>query len=113
MTALKAHPETLDLFLYAGDGVTVVIEFVNEDDGSVFPTTGEWLAEIRSYETVVDAFTVTNDEATGTIRLSLTGDQVTALWPSAYWDLQQISPGAEPHTWYRGKITIEGDVSRG
>lgn len=115
MTTLKARPEQLDLALYAGDGVTVVLNFVNDDDGTPFPTTGTWLAEIRAsnYGDLITSFQVTNDEANGTVRLSLTGEQVYLLWPSAVYDVQQIDTGAEPRTWYRGKITIEGDVSRG
>lgn len=111
MTTLKAQPETFDLHLYAGDGVTVVIQFINDDDETPFSTEGEWLAEIVSYGAVVGAFTVTNDVATSTVKLSLTGEQTTALWPNAYWDLQHTPPGAEPHTWYSGKLTIQGDVS--
>jgi hypothetical protein len=113
IATLKAHPTDLDLALYAGDGVTLAFTFT---DGSIaWPTTGAWAAEIRSCEggDVVTSFTVVNDEVAGVVTLSLSGDQVRSLGESAVYDLQQIAPGAEPKTWYRGRITIEGDVTRG
>lgn len=113
MTLLKALPTQLDLLLYAGDGCTLVFSFLEE--GQPWPTTGTWAADVRASEVgpVITSFTINNDETTGVVKASLSGAQVRSLGNEAVWDLQQTPPSAEPRTWYRGKIDITGDVTRG
>jgi hypothetical protein len=116
MTTLKTHPAELDLALYAGDGFAMAFRFSTDAGGvNPYPTPGVWTADIRSCVggDVITSFTVVNDDVDGVVTISLTGEQTASLWPSAVYDLQQQAPDAEPRTWYRGAITIEGDVTRG
>jgi len=112
MTTLSTAPQELNLNLYSGDGVTLIFTFV--EDGDPWPTTGTWLAQVRSspVNDVITSFHIANDEAGGVVTASLSGVQVRSLGNDAVWDLQQHPPGAEPRTWYRGCINVIGDVSR-
>lgn len=111
-------PVALDLKLYAGDGFAVQFVFVDKVTGLPWPATGTWEAQIRAPATnavILTSFTIDDSlEATGEITASLTGEQVRSLLgvSNAYWDLQQIIPGSEPRTWYRGRITASQDVTR-
>lgn len=113
MPTLNALPNQLDLLLYSGDGVTLAFSFT--ENGSPWPTTGEWTADVRASEVgeVIASFSITNDEETGIVKASLSGEQVRSLGNEAVWDIQQVAPGADPRTWYRGLITIKEDVTRG
>ena len=110
---LTTAPQELNLNLYSGDGVTLLFTFIENE--VAWPTAGTWIAEIRGSTggAVIAEFFISNNQAGGVVTASLTGTQVAALGQSAVWDLQQTPPGAEPRTWYRGNITVAGDVSRG
>ena len=113
-TNLKALPSELDLVLYSGDGVTIAFAFT--EDGQPWSTAGEWTAEVRASTVgpVITSFAIDNTAPeTGVVKASLTGAQVRSLGNGAVYDLQHVAPGAEPRTWYRGTITVTGDVSRG
>lgn len=112
MTTLSTAPQELNLNLYSGDGVTLIFTFI--EDAEPWPTTGTWLAHVRASEVgpVITTFTLAVDETAGTVTASLSGAQVRSLGNEAVWDLQQTPPSAEPRTWYRGAITVTGDVTR-
>lgn len=113
MASLSATPAILDLNLYAGDGVTIAFEFT--EAGEPWPTLGTWEADIRATdksEEVIANFGVIVDDEAGLVTLSLSGEQVRDLGTSAVYDLQQVIPGAEPRTWYRGNIKVGWDVTR-
>jgi hypothetical protein len=118
MATITFQPSTLDLKLYAGDGFGVAFKFADKATGDPFPVAGVWAAEVRAPASAADALTsfAIDDSAaaTGVIAISLTGDQVRTIMASteATWDLQQTEPGAEPRTWYRGRITAGQDVTR-
>lgn len=116
-TTISVQPIQLDLRLYAGDGFTMEFKFVDKTTGTPWPTTGAWAAQARSpaeSETILLEFDVDNDAGAGTVTMSLLGEQTRALLGarSASWDLQQHIVGAEPRTWYRGKISATQDVTR-
>jgi hypothetical protein len=119
MPAIDVTPATLDLTLYAGDGFSMRISFVNKVTGDPWPVDGTWLAQIRPTAAAADPiaeFAIdTTDAANGNITASLSGDDTRACLESpgvATWDLQQIPPGGEPRTWYSGKVKTTQDVTR-
>jgi hypothetical protein len=118
MATLTVQPTVLDLKLYAGDGFTMRMIFVDKISGDPWPADGEWLAQVRASPPDTDIltdFTVdTTDAATGIILLSLSGVQTATLAENgqATWDVQQIETGADPRTWYRGVVRTISDVTR-
>lgn len=110
-------PETLDLALYAGDGVSIRISLTTSD-GNPITVPGTVKAQIRkarSDSTVAAEFTATPVD--GAVIISLTGTQTAALVPdehqfSGVWDLQWIPDGGQPTTLVRGAVTCDGDVTR-
>ena len=127
-TLVSTRPRTLDFDLYAGDSFAVVFEFINEKTKEPWPLDGTFKAEIRAKGEVVTEFTVDDTEQTdGKLRLSLTGEQTDTLataTPTCHhrsaattcaqcmsWDLEQSFDGG-PRTWYRGAVTVTGDVTR-
>lgn len=113
MTTIVVLPQTLDLYLYAGDGFNARFTFKNLDN-TPFAIPGEWRAQIRKsagHPEVLDTFTVTVDSDNGVLNIALTGEQTDALPPRSRWDLQQTPPESEPRTWYRGGLYFDEDVS--
>jgi hypothetical protein len=114
---LDVQPMVLDLTLYAGDGFSLLLAFTDEL-GAPWDASGSWTAQVRAtpVSTEVQAsFTVdTTEAATGKVRLTLTGEEVRAILTStgkSVWDVEQIVGGV-PRTWYRGDVTVVGDVTR-
>lgn len=119
MPAIDVTPATLDLTLYAGDGFSMRISFVNKATGAPWPVDGTWLAQIRQTAAAADpplaTFVIdTTDAVNGNLTVSLTGDDTRACLatPVSFWDLQQTPPGGEPRTWYSGKVKASQDVTR-
>jgi hypothetical protein len=113
-TVLSTMPQELNLNLYSGDGVTLLFNFIV--DAGPWDTSGVWTAEVRrsAVADVITSFTIDNSvPLTGVVTASLSGAQVSLIGNEGVWDLQHVAPGAEPHTWYRGAITVTGDVTRG
>lgn len=129
MTVLSTQPKVLDFELYAGDSFALQFEFTDEQSGAPYPLEGSWLAQIRNRTEVITEFTIDDsDQATGKLRLSLTGEQTAELGAIAgchrgsngstscssgcpSWDLEQ-SYAAGPRTWYRGKVHTAVDVTK-
>ena len=113
-------PSLLDLELYAGDGVQLVLGLTNGSGGPL-SVTGAVKAQIRANRADVAAATefaadLTNG-ATGTVILSLTGIQTASLVQGAtkfegVWDMQWTKAGGEPVTVLQGAITCDPDVTR-
>lgn len=119
MASIDLTPASVDLLLYAGDGVS--IELVLTQDDLPFDTTGEVAAQIRTARTddaIKASFTVDNsDPATGVVGLSLTGEQTAALMNGerkfkGAWDCQIVPTGAEPITLVQGSLICAADVTR-
>ena len=123
--AINALPDTLDLILYAGDG----IEFrmvCTTGDGSPIDISGEVKAQIRLERLTPDppiaSFTVGMVDAyQGIIVLSLTGEQTAALSQDAsakngkfngVWDVQWTAANAQPKTLCQGSVECSVDVTR-
>ena len=118
MPVIDVTPTTLDLTLYAGDGFSMRINFVNKTTGLPWPLDGTWSAQVRltavATETLADFVIDTSDMINGNIVVSLTGEDTRAclVAPVCYWDLQQTPTGGEPRTWYLGKVKVSQDVTR-
>jgi len=118
-------PESLDLSLYAGDGVSFRMIITN---GSSAPldVSGSVKAQIRlkrlDPDPPIAEFTVSMVDAyQGIIRLSLTGEQTSALSQHesansgkfvGEWDVQWSPSQAEPRTLMQGKVECSADVTR-
>jgi hypothetical protein len=112
-------PSSLDLELYAGDGVSLVFG-LNDSDGNPLNVTGTVIAQIRETRADIDPsadFTadLTNG-ASGQVVLSLTGVQTGALIGQkqrfeGVWDMQWTKAGSEPVTVLQGKVTCDPDVT--
>lgn len=110
-------PETLDLALYAGDGVSIRLSLTNST-GDPISVTGTMKAQIRATHSATEAsaeFDATPEE--NAIVISLTGDQTQALVTGedkfeGVWDLQWVPQDGQPTTLVRGKVTCDADVTR-
>ena len=117
---LSFIPQTLDLFLYAGDGAGIRFT-ITDSTGAVLPLTGEMKAQIRANREDADPalaeFDVDlTDYATGVVLISLTGEQTHALITGdekfvGVWDLEWISVDAEPATLVQGTVECSSDVT--
>jgi len=121
------YPATYDLRLYRGDffELTFVLREATWDGTQWVPglpmNLTEWSgnAQIRStYDAagVLSTFEVEIvDEAGGVVRLSMPGDQTAMIAETAaVWDVQLTDTSIPPrvHTYLRGKVTIDKDVTR-
>jgi hypothetical protein len=110
-------PESLDLALYAGDGVSIRLSLTNSAQEPI-TVTGTMKAQIRSTSSATDPaaeFATTPEE--NAIIISLTGDQTQSLVTgeeqfTGVWDLQWVPEDGQPVTLVRGKVTCDADVTR-
>lgn len=123
---INVQPQTLDLALYAGDGVSFRLT-CKDKTGATVNITGAVEAQIRVERLAPDPPIVefTSDltnAATGIIKLSLTGVQTKILVDDAsavtgkfrgVWDLQWTPSGLEPFTICQGSVECVADVTRG
>jgi hypothetical protein len=127
MSELNIQPPTLDLALYAGDGISFkLICSDNATPPNRVNVTGDIQAQVRLTRQAVDpplaAFSADMVGAdAGEIVLSLTGDQTQDLMddPSAskgkfagVWDIQWTATGGQPRTLCQGKVECVADVTR-
>lgn len=122
---ISSIPDTLDLRLYAGDGIEFRMICTNGDGGPI-DITGEVRAQIRLERLTPDppivSFSVNAVDAyQGIIILSLTGEQTASLSndPSSVdgnfngvWDTQWTPAGLQPRTLCQGKVECVIDVTR-
>lgn len=125
MAQIALVPETLDLVLYAGDGIQFKLTCVDETNAPI-NLTGTVEAQIR-----LDRLTPTDPPlaefgvdltgaASGEVILSLTGLQTQDLLNGAakpgkftgVWDVQWTATGSEPRTLCQGKVDCNADVTR-
>lgn len=112
-------PETLDLVLYSGDGVSIRLGVI-DNAGAEVTVTGELKAQIRTTRTspeISAEFVAVPEEGTGAIIISLTGEQTAALITedetfTGVWDVQWHPPNAEPVTLTMGQVICNADVTR-
>lgn len=114
-------PETLDLALYAGDGVSIRLSLGNAA-GDPVNITGDVTAQIRTARKATDVsadFATLFDSGTNTVVISLTGEQTAELVSGiegdvfkGVWDLQWSPDGGEPSTLLQGEVTCNADVTR-
>jgi hypothetical protein len=116
---INLQPQSVDLLIYAGDGVSLDLE-LDQPNGAPFDATGSAVAQIRPTRggPVAAEFTVDlTNAATGHIGLSLTGDETAGLAAAGEpfngaWDVQWTAPGNEPLTIAQGSVTCKPDVTR-
>lgn len=127
MANVIIQPPTLDLSLYAGDGVSFKLVCKDKSDPpEPVNITGDISAQIRvnrdPASTPVATFSVDMAGAdVGEAVLSLTGDQtqdliedisVTKNKFTGVWDAQWTPTGGEPRTLCQGKVECVADVTR-
>jgi hypothetical protein len=121
MAVINLQPQTLDLVLYAGDGVG--LRFLCKDPtGAPIDVTGGVRAHIRadrsSEAPIIEQFAVSMVDAyLGLIVLKLTGEQTQNLAePSGkfvgVWDLEWDASEDEPRTLVQGRLECVADVTR-
>lgn len=116
---LSLLPDTLDLELYAGDGVMLKLSVTDNADAPL-PVEGEILAQIRKTRKdpdVVAEFAVDLIQGEeGFFFISLTGEQTAGMVGEkpfkGVWDVQWKRPDEEPITLVQGKVECGADVSR-
>jgi hypothetical protein len=121
---INLQPESLDLYLYAGDGVEFRVICTN-GAGAPIDITGVVKAQVRLERLTPDpivAFSVNAVDAyQGIVILSLTGAQTAQLSqdPSSksgkfvgVWDMQWTPAGSQPRTLCQGKVECVVDVTR-
>lgn len=114
-------PESVDLYLYAGDGVDIPIT-VADGAGAPVDLSGAVSAQIRETKLTVDppiaVFSVNAVDAyLGKVILSLTGEQTTELLGETgrfvgVWDVQWTPSGLQPRTLCQGRVECVLDVTR-
>lgn len=116
-------PKSLDLKLYAGDGVKLRLN-VKDSSGDPVNLTGAVTAQIRASRAGADpvaTFTTEIIDATGGIALiSLSGAETRAIHGDpdpvetfqGVWDVQWAAEGAEPVTLFQGNVESKLDVTR-
>jgi hypothetical protein len=125
VNAIDLRPSTLNLALYAGDGVEFRLVCTNSA-GDPLDVTGSFEAQIRLNRLSVDpalaVFSVSMIDAfQGIINLSLSGAQTRALSNDessnagkfvGVWDAQWIPAGKQPRTICQGNVECVTDVTR-
>jgi len=113
-------PDTLDLALYAGDGVSIRMGVTNSTGDPVDLGPGEMKVQIRKQrgdaQPEAEFDTDWNTE-TSTITLTLTGEQTAALISGGesfkgVWDIQWSPTEGLPVTLIQGEVTCVADVTR-
>lgn len=112
-------PETLDLTLYAGDGVSIRLG-VTDNSGNPVTVSGELKAQIRERRGAPEVsaeFDTVPEAETGSVIISLTGEQTQALITgddnfSGVWDIQWRPTNGEPVTLTTGAVICNADVTR-
>lgn len=117
---ISFQPQTLDLFLYAGDGNEFRLT-VTDSSGVTIPLTGTMRAQIRTTPEAPDPpdaiFDIDLSEgANGIANLKLPSDQTDGLVSatnvySGVWDLEWTATGEEPLTICQGKVECVRDVT--
>lgn len=124
---INIQPPTLDLSLYAGDGISFKLICTNDaDPPEPINISGAVEAQIRvdrmsTDPPVVEFSSDLSAADVGEVVLSLTGEQTQDLveHPSTTkgkftgdWDVQWIASGAQPRTLCQGKVECLADVTR-
>jgi hypothetical protein len=108
-------PATVDLDLYAGDTVAMLVTV--EEAGEPWDLTGTNEAVIRStvQDEIVEDLTVTidvTDAGAGQATVSVTGTEAYLFGFQGVWDWQHTGDDDTVRTVCRGKVTITADVTR-
>jgi len=123
VATINVQPQTLNLALYAGDGVSFRI-LCTDAAGDPVDVTGAIEAQVRLTRLTDDPplaeFAASMVDAyQGIVVLSLTGDQTKELSDSVedgnfkgVWDLQWVPASSEPRTLCQGSVECVSDVTR-
>ena len=130
LSVLDLVPQSMDIRLYAGDGVTIKLTFL-QDGQPLDMSNGEIKAQIRhsrlDLESPPAAFWAVeaSESSGGIVILSLTGEETAALisdqvlnphkyrygWKGS-WDVQWHPTDLEPITLFQGTCFCDADVTR-
>lgn len=122
MAKINLQPPTLDLSLYAGDGISFRLICTDDDDQPV-DVSGEVKAQIkvsrvRTDDPLADFAADMTQAPEGIIALSLTGEQTQDLITDSsgkftgVWDVQWTKTGEEARTLCQGKVECYADVTQ-
>jgi hypothetical protein len=113
---LDMTPAVLDLILYAGDGATFQVDFVDETQQPIDLSGYIWTAQIRktrTSDTAEDLEIETDQANVGVIMIHISDEVTRALQKTGQWDLQFTTPSRpEPLTVLQGTVTCNQDVTR-
>lgn len=111
--AIDARPSTTDLYLYAGDDLTLTVTVTDNADAPIDLTGYTAEAQIRATADAPTAVDFTATTATNVITLKLTAAETAALPAKGVWDVQVIeTAGGAVTTLTGGKITVTAEVTR-
>lgn len=114
MALARLLPATLDLALYAGDGLSITVT-VTDAKGSRVALAGTWRASVRPTRTSATVVSLTvddTDEANGVVVVTGTGAQVESFADVGVWDLEYTPAAGQAVTLLTGAVTVQRDVSR-
>jgi hypothetical protein len=112
-------PDSLDLALYAGDGVSIRLG-VTTSGGAPLDIAGEMKAQIRQTKSAAEVaaeFEAVPDAENSSVVISLTGEQTASLIANGesfrgVWDIQWHPTDGQPVTLIQGEVTCDADVTR-
>jgi hypothetical protein len=112
---IDMSPAVLDLVLYAGDGSTFAINFVDDDDQPIDVSYMNWAAQIRKTRKSEDAQQLEIDDSdavNGIVLMHISAEVTRSLSRSSQWDIQGNLTGEDPITLIQGSISCKLDVTR-
>lgn len=113
---IDVSPAILDLVLYAGDGTSFQVKFIDENDVITDVSDLVWTAQIRKTRTTdiaADLEIDTTNASTGIIIVHIPADVTRTLAKKSQWDLQSTSSSdSEPLTILQGTVSCNLDVTR-
>jgi hypothetical protein len=105
LDAYRGDPFEVDFIFYDG------VEGYTEDPQVFLDLTG--LTPEASFKYIGDdtehAFTI--DVSGSTVTISLNRTETAALVGAANWDLQMVDGNGDPHTWFKGVLNVDGQVT--
>lgn len=111
-TVIDARPKPVDLYLQAGDDITLEIAVVDQA-GAVFDLTGYTAeAQIRGTADAPLSADFVGTVLADKITLVMDSATTTTLPVKAVWDCQVISATGTVTTVAAGKVTVAAEVSR-
>lgn len=120
MPEISRVPPTVDVTLYAGDGVAIRYT-IRDTGGNPYPLNGLVTSQIKAKRSDLTPLLTwevdDSNQASGVVVLSLSGEQTASLITGTkpfhgVWDMQFVAGEASPITLLQGKVVCKPDVTR-